>query len=538
MKSIIRRPRRPALAIATSFAVAAGAVVLVTAPAAKAAPHSAPVTAPTMATTVVNLPGNSSIKVVGPIAATKNSYPFGAADHELRPENLAAVGYTEDEYFVTGLANVYDWPAPGPAVIRTSNAPYTTRILVRRPISASKFSGRAIVEPLNPSNLFDINLGWAHMHSEMVRNGDAWIGITVKPVSMQTLKTFDPRRYASLAMDNPLSTNDPNNCATVPADSSRNTENGLAWDMMTQVAQLMRAKSVGNPVYYDGQSRRRGGAARVYGFGYSQTGGYMYDYINGVEPLAQQQAGSSPYDGYIVAVAAGAFVGQVPINQCAALAPAGDPRYIISNAGVPVIHVMSQSDYLRGIAGRRPDSDAPSDRYRQYEMAGAGHASPDELYFSAAPADIVKGGRSVPPMDCNEGPRSRFPSHIFFDAILHNLEAWVEKGTEPPHGSPIIVQNNQPVTDRFGNVEGGLRSPYLDVPTSTWYGSSTGPSFCTIAGHEVPFSAGLLAQLYPSHNDYVQKVAQDVRTLVQQRFITAYDGQELINEAKASSVGR
>ena len=40
---------------------------------------------------------------------------------------------------------------------------------------------------------------------------------------------------------------------------------------------------------------------------------------------------------------------------------------------------MSQSDYLRGITARRPDSDVPTDAYRQYEMAGAGHATPDEL---------------------------------------------------------------------------------------------------------------------------------------------------------------
>ena len=63
-----------------------------------------------------------------------------------------------------------------------------------------------------------------------------------------------------------------------------------------------------------------------------------------------------------------------------------DPRRQIGNAGVPVIRAMSQSDYLIGIAARRPDSDAPGDRYRHYEVAGAGHASPDELYYSAGPA--------------------------------------------------------------------------------------------------------------------------------------------------------
>lgn len=473
-------------------------------------------------------------QITGPIKVTATSYPFGAANHTRIPENLAAIGYVEEEYFVSGLANVYTWPAPGPAVVRTANAPYTTRILVRRPAKVAKFSGNVVVEPLNPSNLFDLNLGWGLMHDQLIRNGDVWVGITIKPVSMQTLKTFNPTRYKPLAMDNPLPLSDPANCATVPSDSSRTTENGLAWDIYSQVGELLRSTSAKSPVYYSGKKPQH--ELKLYGFGYSQTGGYMYDYINAVAPRAVQQTGRSIYDAYIVAVAGGAFAGIYPINQCEAIPAVTDPRLQFSNVGVPIIHVMSQSDYLLGITARRPDSDVPTDAYRQYEMAGAAHATPTELNFSAAPADIIKGGRAVPPMDCNEGPRSRFPSAIFFDAMLQNLNQWVRKGIAPPHGSPIVVQNNAPVLDRWGNVVGGLRSPFLDVPTSTWYGSSTGASFCFIAGHEVPFSQTLLQQIYPSHGAYVKAVKKDTKALVKQRFITSYDGDMLIREAAAANV--
>jgi hypothetical protein len=473
-------------------------------------------------------------RITGPIKVTATSYPFGAANHTKIPENLAAIGYVEEEYFVSGLANVYTWPAPGPAKVRTANAPYTTRILVRRPAKVANFSGNVIVEPLNPSNLFDLNLGWGLMHDQIVRSGDVWVGVTVKPVSMQTLKTFNPVRYAPLSMDNPLPLSDPNNCATVPSDSSRTTENGLAWDIYSQVGELLRGKTAKNPVYYGGRKAKQ--PVKMYGFGYSQTGGYMYDYINGVAPLAKQQTGHSIYDAYIVAVAGGDFAGIYPINQCEAIPTLTDPRRQFSNVGVPIIHVMSQSDYLRGITARRPDSDVPSDAYRQYEMAGAAHATPGELNFAAAPADIVKGGRAVPPESCNEGPRSRFPSSIFFDAFLRNLDQWVRKGIAPPHGSPIVVENGAPVLDRWGNVVGGLRSPYVDVPTSTWFGSSTGASFCFIAGHEAPFSKGLLRQIYPTHAAYVKAVTRDTRALVQQKFITNYDGQLLIKEAQRADV--
>ena len=115
---------------------------------------------------------------------------------------------------------------------------------------------------------------------------------------------------------------------------------------------------------------------------------------------------------------------------------------------------------------------------RHYEMAGAGHATPDELYFGPAPDDIVKAGRTPPPLSCNEGPRSRFPSNIFSDAVMRNLDSWVSEGIVPPHADPILVQNGAAVLDQFGNVVGGLRSPFVDVPTSTWFGSSTGASFC------------------------------------------------------------
>ena len=139
-------------------------------------------------------------------------------------------------------------------------------------------------------------------------------------------------------------------------------------------------------------------------------------------------------------------------------------------------------------------------------------------------------------MSCNEGPRSRFPSHIFFDAFLQNLQDWVEEGIAPPHSDPIVVQNGQPVLDAFGNVTGGLRSPYLDVPTSTWYGSSTGASFCFIAGHEVPFSEAQLLELYPNHGSYVNQVAKDVSDLVGDRFITRSDGSDLMTEAAHANV--
>ena len=114
--------------------------------------------------------------------------------------------------------------------------------------------------------------------------------------------------------------------------------------------------------------------------------------------------------------------------------------------------------------------------------------------------------------------------------------SWVDFGIAPPPGDVIVVQNGQPVLDAFGNVTKGLRSPVLDVPTSTWYASSTGSSFCFIAGHEVPFTEAQLLELYKNHGKYVSQVAQDVSGLVRDRFITQSDGAALKTDAAQANV--
>lgn len=464
-------------------------------------------------------------RVVGPLEATTASYPFGAADHTRSPENLRAIGYVEEEYLFSGAANVYDWPADGPAVVRTPQAPYTTRLLIRRPADARRFSGTVVVEMLNPSNRMDLNIGWAISREEWVRKGDAWVGITAKPISVVALKQFDAKRYAPLSWANPLPVSDSRNCESVATDSTRSTENGLVWDIHRQVGQWLRSGDRKNPFV----ARGRTSVERLYAWGYSQSGSFLYTYINAIHPLDVKERGTSLFDAYFIGVSSG----PAPINQCSGRIEGDDPRRKIRNVGVPVVRVMTQSDYLRGISARRADSDEPQDRYRNYEIAGAGHATPDELTYGPAIADIEKAGIAVPPMSCNEGPRSRFPNSVAFNAIYRNLDAWVRNGVAPPRAEPILVENGAPVLDVHGNVRGGVRSPFVDVPTARWTGTSTGPSFCSIAGHEIPFDAAKLKALYPSQASYVDAVRKNVAALTAARFVTAEDGAKLVAAAAA-----
>ncbi|HVY90698.1 MAG TPA: alpha/beta hydrolase domain-containing protein [Hyphomonadaceae bacterium] len=465
--------------------------------------------------------------VVGPVAQSEASHAFGGAAYTLKPEELAKEGYVEEEFFVSGKANIYDWPATG-AVVKTPDAPYTTRVLVRRPISRSKFSGRVLVEMMNPSNLFDLNIGWAIQHEEILRSGDAWVAFTAKPVAVATLKQFDPQRYASLSWKNPLPVDDPRNCA-VSGDSTKETENGLVWDIHTQMGQWLRSSDPTNPFRYGGNASA---AKRLYAWGYSQTGGFLFTYINAIRPLVVARTGKEPFDAYSVAM----LTGPSPISQCAERIPPNDPRMPIRNAGVPVIHIMSQSDYLGWAPRRREDSDKPGDQYRHYDLAGAGHATPDELWYAARNEDLVKAGRTPPAPACDQGPRSRFPSPVPFNAIFHNLKDWTEKGIAPPPSQNIEVVDGKGVLDEHGNVKGGIRTPFLDVPTSVWSGNSTGQSFCRIAGNEQPFSKEKLAQIYPSQAAYEAAVAKDVDALVKARFIVKEDGEALKKQAAETKV--
>jgi len=94
---------------------------------------------------------NAGAERHGPLPSTAASYRFGAANHQLAPQDLRRDGDVEEEYFLSVKANVYSWPAPGPAVVRTAAAAYTTRALMRPPANRARFSGDVVVEFLNPA---------------------------------------------------------------------------------------------------------------------------------------------------------------------------------------------------------------------------------------------------------------------------------------------------------------------------------------------------------------------------------------------------
>src|SRR5262245_36676517 len=141
-------------------------------------------------------------KAVGPLQTDKDDFPFLQANRVQAVVDLPKLGYVEEEFIVSGTANVYEWTPDG-VKVKAPNAPYTSRILIRRPANAAKFSGNVIFETFENARSFDWAFLWAASHDYFIEHGDAWVGLTHNPQAIDSLKKFNAKRYASLSMANP-----------------------------------------------------------------------------------------------------------------------------------------------------------------------------------------------------------------------------------------------------------------------------------------------------------------------------------------------
>ena len=66
--------------------------------------------------------------------------------------------------------------------------------------------------------------------------------------------------------------------------------------------------------------------------------------------------------------------------------------------------------------------------------------------------------------------------------------------------------------------------------------AAPGPGLNFLLGYFRPFDGQHLKPLYNSHEQYVGAVINDTRKLVNQRYITREDGDEIIHHAKNSDV--
>jgi hypothetical protein len=117
---------------------------------------------------------------------------------------------------------------------------------------------------------------------------------------------------------------------------------------------------------------------------------------------------------------------------------------------------------------------------------------------------------------------------------LNHLWQWLGKGTLPPHADRFYVDYNTDkdgsllALDEWGNVKGGIRNPYVDVPAAKFgvpnsgaeppiknphpfiaaRGEAAQNQLCGLANYEINFTPEQLKKLYKDKKAYQAKVLQ------------------------------
>jgi hypothetical protein len=464
----------------------------------------------------------------GPIPVTADSYPQLGVERIQERVDLAAAGYVEEEFFVSGEGNAYDWAADGSVSVQFSKLPYTTRVIVRRPADAARFNGNVVVELLNNSRSYDWPMAWSVVHPYVMESGAAYVGITIRPRGLDSLKMFNPARYDALSFAAPAQP-----CAN---DASADRREDLHWDIVSQVGALLKTARRSGPLAgFD--------VERLYAISDDDD---LPTYVNAIHAHANMADGRSIYDGYL-------YKGNpypTRINACAAAPGPNDPRRRDRGANVPVVRLLTEGDAVTSFTMRREDSDAPGDLYRLYEVAGTSHM--DASFYRHLPLveDQVKMGQppflSAWPLayKCDiDIPMQDSPLYRYaVNAALENVDRWVRDGIPAPRAERIAVRNGgtekaEFVFDEFGNAVGGVRSPYLDVPVATYHAKTPGPGVCRNLLNIERFDWTKLESLYGSHAAYAAKLAESVERIVQQRFLTKADAERILRDSAVPDAG-
>jgi hypothetical protein len=465
-------------------------------------------------TTVVVVPSNPTLE--GPI--TGPGSPFVAGTLGL---NLADVGYEESEYFVSGMAvsytDVSELDSDGRwDVEEADTAEYTTRILVYRPTDANEFSGTVLIEWLNVSGGLDAAPDWSALHTEIIREGHVWVGVSAQIVGIEGssggfgfgLKQVNPERYGSLSH---------------PGDS-------FSYEMYSQIAQAVRSPVGVEPL---------GGllAERVIGIGESQSAGRLLTYVNAFAPRYQV------FDGYLIH---SRIVGSSPLSQSPQVeVPAPEIVRVRDDLDEPVLMFQTETDLL--ILGSLPSNQPDSSMFRLWEVAGTAHGDVYSLVTSntdqgddPSVADVVEISEPIPGFISCEVPINSGPQHWVAKAGLHGLVEWIITGEPLPEAERLAVTEDGQAfrLDDVGNVLGGIRTNYVDAPVAVLSGlGQAGGSFCGIFGTTQLFDEAMLAALYPTGDTYLDAVNSTTQSAVAAGFILPVDAALIIAAAEASGIG-
>jgi hypothetical protein len=321
---------------------------------------------------------------------------------------------------------------------------------------------------------------WMFHFTHVYSMNSGHIGVEILTSATQAFSEFNPERYRDLQITN-----------------------GQTNEIVAQVGALLKSKQSDNPLA--GLAVRK-----IILAGSSASAAVVVNYMPA--HMVYRLADMRPiYDGFL------------PTSNNSA----------IPSVDVPTVQVPTMREVFQGNGTTRVDSDAPGSQIRVYEFAGMAHIdSRDAAAYYPDPCKFTI---------------SRFPLAVYMSVALNHLLAWADKGTIPPRGDRYYVDYNTEndgsllALDEFGNVKGGIRNPYVDVPVKSYrvpnagadppianahpFVAVRGPEaqnqLCGLANYEVPLTAAQLKKLYNDKKDYQSKVQQRYDELVKQGWALA-----------------
>jgi hypothetical protein len=441
--------------------------------------------------------------IEGPISSP------GSAFVQATSFDLGSVGYEQHEYFISGTATAYanvgaltddgKW-----TVAPAATAPYKTRIVVNRPSNPKRFNGTVIVEWLNVSSGFDAAPDWLLGHTELIREGYAWVGVSAQKVGIEGgtglinlpfgLKQINPARYGSLVH---------------PGDS-------FSYDMFSQAGQAARQTSGVAPL---------GGLVpkRVIAAGESQSAFRMVTYVDAIHPLTHV------FDGFLIHSRGFGSAALSEAPQAAIATPGAVP--IRADVDVPVLTFETESDltFLGFVGARQPDAR----KIRTWEVAGTSHADyyvvwqgMSDTGQSPAIVQPVATASPIPGIvECGQ-PINDGPQHFVVNAAFAALNRWVRRGTPPRSAPRLDVAAGPPPAiqvDANGVAEGGIRTPQVDAPIARFTGVQPGSLLCGLLGTTTPFDDATLHALYPTPKSFRARFKRSLRRAVRAGWVRPAD---------------
>ena len=382
--------------------------------------------------------------ISGPVAGPGRMYPDPPLSITANAVKVEDFPYVTEEYFVSGTI---------------ADAPYMTRIIVRRPRDARAFSGTVVSEALHAGGR-SLIFEWSRQ-SILTRN-HMFVEIVHSPANITLLKTFNAERYASM-----------------------NIGMGQTNEVIAQVGRLIKSKT-GPFAAYD--------VRRITLMGTSASSGTVRTYLTAHADLRMPD-GKPIVDGFLLTSTNG-----------------NTPLPIVD---VPMIQMPTQTEVVtwaeRGIAYRRPDSDDPGNRFRLYEVAGMPHNnSRDNPGFQNDPC-------TLPVTDFPAGAFTALGLNHLIEWIANGKTP----PHAPPIAVDQDPKNDGShlALDAHGNATGGIRNVWVDVPIATYGVFGKGRTtqqdrLCQLAGTKVPLADDALRKLYRGNSDYTARVEQRLTQLV------------------------